>query len=391
MPIPHASKLDPIRKAAILISTLDHRVADKLLERMSDAQASLVRSVAMELDEIPEAEQQLVMQEFLGTGNRGGEPDDAGVELDEELARKLATGADTVKRPAAPSAHEETPFGFLCDAEMDGVALHLENENPQIIAIVVAHLPPRQAAELLKHFEPQLQASLLRRIAELDTADRDVVGEVEHYLKALLHDDLRAARNRAIGLSTVTSILTAAGASRGQIISSLTRHDRQLAQQLRKPQRRLAVPFNREPEACETATVEQPLAMKRHEPRQWNEPTPTTPAPTRAAPNTAETFAITFDELTQLSDSELALVFRQSDSKLALFALAGAAPNFVARLLKQLPARESKLLREHMEQLGPLRLSDIEQAQESIAAIAGRLIASDDIAVPSSKHFAGAA
>ncbi|MDA1053680.1 MAG: hypothetical protein O3C40_24795 [Planctomycetota bacterium] len=389
MPTPHSTKLNPIRKAAILISTLDHRVADELLERMSDEQAAIVRGVAMELGEISEEEQELVLQEFLGTGGPTGEADDSGIELDEELARKLAASEGLVGRPHSSSEQQEAPFRFLSDAETDAIAKHLEYENPQIIAVVIAHLPPRQAADLLKHFEPRLQASLLRRIAELETTDRDVVREVEKHLKLLLHDDLRVARNRAIGLSTVASILTAAGESRGQLISSLTRHDRHLARQLRNPTRRTG-------SAKEHGEGElQPAAMtKQHPEKQFAESQSAPITLNNSSPKAlrvSDTEAVSFEQLARLGDTDLARVFRESDSKLALLALAGATPEFVNRLLKQLPAREGKSLRRRMEQLGPLRLSDIEQAQNTIAGIADHLIAAGAIHSPRPEHFAVAA
>lgn len=391
MPKPNAAKLDPIRKTAILISTLDRRVADELLERMPDEQAALVRSVAMELDEVPENEQQLVMQEFLGTGGSIERPDDAGIELDEELARKLAAGESFVERPRTTSEPEEPPFRFLCDAEVDAIAKHLEHENPQIVAVVIAHLPPRQAADLLKHFEPQLQASLLRRIAELETTDRDVVREVEKHLKVLLHDDLRAAKNRAIGLSTVTSILTAAGETRNQLISSLTRHDRQLAHQLRHPTRHAVIAADHAVGKLPRAANQKQPEAKQPEPGELHKPLRTAPAPTPATRYLADPVVVTFEELSQLSDADLAMVFRESDSKLALLALAGATPEFVDRLLKNLPTQEAKSLRRTMEQLGPMRLNDIEQAQNTIAETAGRLIAAGTINRPQPEHFAVAA
>jgi flagellar motor switch protein FliG len=372
------TKLDPIRKAAILISTLDHRVADELLDRMSDEQAALVRRAAMALDDVSESEQKLVMREFLGSGGPVDELDDSGIELDEELARKLAASESYAEHPRTSSEPDESPFRFLCDAETDAIAKHLRDENPQIIAVVIAHLPPRQAADLLKHFQPQLQANLLRRIAELDTADRDVVREVEKHLRMLLHDDLRAAQNRAIGLSTVASILTAAGETRGHLVSSLTRHDRQLARQLRTPIRRDESTDNRR---------EGEIGSRLHDSDKSLPAAPThSPVTTQVTDN-----AVNFEELARLCDSDLALVFRESDSKLALLALAGATPAFVGRLLKQLPPREAKSLRRRMERLGPLRLSDIAEAQSAIAEIADRLIAAGAIDSPQPEHFAVAA
>jgi flagellar motor switch protein FliG len=376
---PNSIKLDPIRKAAILISTLDHRVADELLDRMSEEQASLVRSVAMELHDISEEEQKLVMQEFLGSSDPADEADDSGIELDEELARKLAASESYAGRSRTSSEPEELPFRFLCDAESDAIAKHLRDENPQIIAVVIAHLPPRQAADLLKHFEPPLQASLLRRIAELDTADRDVVREVEKHLKMLLHDDIRAAQNRAIGLSTVASILTAAGETRSHLASSLSRHDRHLAEQLRHPKRHAAVPEKRR--EIETGAMTRDAAN----------PVPIAPTPSPVTSNAPDANTVSFEELSRLSNAELALVFRESDSKLTLLALAGATPAFVDRLLKQLPTREAKSLRRRMEQLGPLRLSDIAEAQATIAKVAEGLIAAGAIDSPQPEHFAVAA
>lgn len=376
---PNSIKLDPIRKAAILISTLDHRVADELLDRMSEEQASLVRSVAMELHDISEEEQKLVMQEFLGSSDPVDEADDSGIELDAELARKLAASESYVQRSRTSSEPEEPPFRFLCDAESDAIAKHLRDENPQIIAVVIAHLPPRQAADLLKHFEPPLQASLLRRIAELDTADRDVVREVEKHLKMLLHDDIRAAQNRAIGLSTVASILTAAGETRSHLASSLSRHDRHLAEQLRHPKRHAAVSEKRR--EIETGSTTRDAAN----------PVPIAPPPPPVASTAPDANTVSFEELSRLSNAELALVFRESDSKLTLLALAGATPAFVDRLLKQLPTREAKSLRRRMEQLGPLRLSDIAEAQATIAKVAAGLIAAGAIGSPQPEHFAVAA
>ena len=391
MPNPNTTTIDPIRKAAILISTLDHRVADQLLERMSDEHASLVRNTAMDLDEIPEHEQALVMQEFLGTDTPDDEADVGGVELDEELARKLATHETVTEPPISISESDDVPFRFLHDTEAELLVSHLEHENPQIIAVVMAHLPPRQAAALLKRFESPLQASLLRRIAELDTADPDIVREVEKHLKMLLQDDLRAAQNRAIGLSTVSSILTAAGETRGQLVSSLTRHDRQLALQLRDPAHAVVAPRTSSDVKPDGEPIEPQHRAKHFEADEPHEPTPASPARASTKHHTSDTVTVTFDELATLSDRDLALVFSESDSKLALLALAGASPAFVEHLLKQLPPRAAKSLRQRMEQLGPLRLSDIEQAQSEIAEIAGRLIVAGTINAPKPEPFAVAA
>lgn len=406
MTSPNTKTLDPIRKAAILISTLDHRVADELLERMSDEQAALVREAAMEMDEIPEEEQKLVMQEFMGIDDTEASDasinkiDDEGIELDEELARKIAEGDAFDTSPRQAIVDHEPPFRFLCDADAATIAKHLADENPQIIAVVLAHLPPRPAAELLQKFEPVLQANLMRRVAELDTADRDIVLEVERHLQMLLQDELRAAKNRALGLSTVSSILSAAGGSRGQLISSLTRHDRQLAHQLREPHRH-SIADQHALSDHKAAVGSLPRVNHSHRAARDDQRQQSTNRPMNDSPalrihhseNTDKdnTISFHFDELTHLSNSELALVFSRSDSKLTMLALAGASPQLVNRLLKQLPNREAKAFRKRVDQLGAVRLSDIEHAQAAIAHIAAKLITDGEIAPPEIEHIAVAA
>ena len=178
-------------------------------------------------------------------------------------------------------------------------------------------------------------------------------------------------------------------------MTSLTQHDRQLAHQLRKPLR--------EPHATH---LDYKDSLREENITAQPEPVPFrglarhTHTTSDRAPHFSDqgqvsekpdSTAISFEQLSRLSDADLALVFRESDSKLSLLALAGATPSFVDRLLKQLPSREAKALQRRMEQLGPLRLSDIAQAQNAVAAIADRLISIGAIRKPEPKHFAVAA
>src|SRR5204863_8788790 len=93
-----------VRKAAILISTLDSASGDALLEQMTPEVAERVRNALMELDEIPSDEQAAVIADFLGRGER---EQDGGVEMDASLSRRIEN--------ELPAAHEhivnDSPFG----------------------------------------------------------------------------------------------------------------------------------------------------------------------------------------------------------------------------------------------------------------------------------------
>ena len=98
-----------------------------------------------------------------------------------------------------------------------------------------------------------------------------------------------------------------------------------------------------------------------------------------------------FDDLASLDDSSLARVFREAEPQAALVALAGAGPALADRIRRQLPWREARDLRLEIERLGPIRLSDVECAQQHLADVAGRLIQQEALAPPKNRRFVVAA
>jgi flagellar motor switch protein FliG len=397
MPKQPSEQIDPVKKVAILVSTLDHRVADALLERLPEDQAARVRNAAMNLAEIPQADRERIAQEFMGTGQfsvpegPAGAHDDPGVELDDSLLQKLASPTTYSAETAIRQEREVPPFRFLHEATTDAIAKQLQYENPQVIAVVVAHLPPRQAADVLTCFDPQAQADILRRVSELDPTDADVLRDVEKHLKLLLADEIRAEQNRAAGLSAVASILEAAGDNHPGLVTSLAEHDRGLASMLKRDTTEPPiVQPPREPQkvpATADRSPSKPRLSRKARRIRASKPVDKPQAPEPAIDPTP----ISFDELSLLNDEDLAKVFRGADAKLTLLALAGASPSFVERLLGQMESDESNSLRRRMEEMGPMRLGDIEHAQRNLAEMAGRLAARGEIRTPEVKRFAGAA
>src|SRR3954470_20047031 len=128
-----------LRKAAILVSVLDTASADALLEQMGPA-ADRVRRAVMQLDDVAEEEQAAVIQEFLGFGGKQ-QGDDADSEVSWDLP-----DPDAIPIVRQPAVEEKTgsngnrPFAFLVDTEPAKFSEHLQRENPQLAAVVLAHL-----------------------------------------------------------------------------------------------------------------------------------------------------------------------------------------------------------------------------------------------------------
>ena len=394
-----------LRKAAILVAALDTDSADALLQRMGAERAELVRNTILQLGSVSEQEERLVLDEFISAGGAARDIDDGGVELAGSLAAEIAaSGAASDGETQTGDLPElATPFQFLQDTTAEQLVPHLRGEHPQLIAVVVAHLPSNKAAELIKRLIPTLQVSVLRRVAELDTTSPEVLRDVERELELLLSDHLDAARQRSAGLAAVATILDAAGTERSELLANVTQHDRSLAIQLGQSQLPAApVPTIEKrvtPVSSGSSSVEyakRPVVRPQRttnrdrnasSQRTWDSDA----QPDHGHDHPAQLPEIEFASLSELEPSALAVLFRQIEPQISLLALVGANAEFLERILQHVPAREAKLLQRKMQAMGPLKLTDIERAQRRVARKAAELLAAGRLVLPKSKRFAAAA
>jgi flagellar motor switch protein FliG len=356
-----------LRKAAILISSLDAPAADALLDQMGPEQAAKVRSAMMELDEIPASEEQQVLAEFmqrhsspaLAQALRAGEPD---VELDISPA-----GAD-VSPPAEPTAQREMPLQFLASAAPDQLARALLAEQPQTIAAVIAHLAPEQTAGVLERLPPELATESLERMASLSPLAPAVLADLEKGLQR------RMARQGppAPGSPADKRVSAVIGAmdfrQRERLLLQLSRRNAALVDRLG-----LSPATGDLGPAAAYKTAHFRYRLQRSEPS--------------APKDEAEPPVLGFADVAQLDDESLRAVFAATEPAVVLLALTGAHERLLNRVLRQLPARDAAVLRERIEHPGPVRLREIDQAQEQLAKVASRLAREGAIRLPHSARL----
>lgn len=366
-----------IRKAAILIASLDNASGDALLEQMSPEVAERVRNALMELEEIPAGEEQQVLADFLGRGSGG---DDGGVEFDPALAQRFEEempseqGYPRLHSPDAPIPTSEPPFYFLRDAEPSLLASYLEKEHPQTAAVVISHLPPEQAAGVLELMPAEISTEALRRMAWLDDLSSDVLRDVERTLRAALLPKMRRPETRMAGLASVQAVLSAIkGSRRNDLLNRLAEQDHGLVQQLGMGGQPETSHFQyrlEPPPLLETADFA--ISQTRGHAGQYD-----------------ESIAEEFEELFSLDDRDLRRVFAAAELPMLVLALTGSDDKIAHRILKQLPAQEAEILRQRLTHPGPLRLRDIEAAQREIVHIAHSLASRGEITL-TSRTFAAA-
>ena len=207
-----------IRKAAVLVASLDVDTADMLLGQMPPQQADEVRREVLELGELDPVEQKRVIDEFFRIGPLMPEQEPPGLQLDDAVLNRLARPIDeyvpTISSPAlqheepqfdssrhdhsrqhkfeVPSAIDHShsndpPFSFLHDAEPEALVPLLEREHPQAIALVLAHLPAERAGHVLARLPAAMQTDVIRRLVDMEETDPHVVRDVERAVAAWLN------------------------------------------------------------------------------------------------------------------------------------------------------------------------------------------------------------
>jgi|GEM_PF-1246462 len=247
----------------------------------------------------------------------------------EDLYSSLsAEGRGSWPNSREPGPAKRRPFERLQSSEATTLAQILCSERPQVIALVLSHLPPDQAGQVLAKFAPALQVEVLHRLIDLEETDGEILREIEQALEVRLNQLVQAGRRRRAGLSAVRNIVeTADRHTRGQILGSLQLFDRELAQQLAPP-----VPE--------------------------------------------------FEDLVFLDDLSLRELVAAADPLVLQLALVGAPESFLHRVMALLPPQERILLKERIEELGPTALRDIDEARHRLCLLAQQLAAAGQIDLP---------
>lgn len=316
-----------IHKAAILVASLDQAATDLLFEQLGPACAALVREAVMALDEIDPEEQRRIIEEFRRIGPMVPDKSPAGIELDHLTLGQTflpvpPDGDDTWESHSAADTEQPSslPFSFLHSAEEEKLLQLLSSERPQTIALVLSHLPPQRAGEVLALFAPPLQVEVVRRLVDLEDTDPETLRQVEEALEARLSRQFAMKQNRSAGPDAVARILASCNSRVvGGILDNLAAYDRPLAER-----------FGRQ--------------------------------------------SLRFDDLMQLDDGTLLATFRAAGAKVAQSALLGASPKLVERVLRRMKPEEANILQRRLDRPGPIGLSDIEDARQQIALLAERTL-----------------
>jgi flagellar motor switch protein FliG len=305
------------QKVAIFLLQIGQERAAKVLRTMRESEVAEIMAEIARLRNVDSGTADDVLDEFRDLAESKITLTSGGLELartilEESVGEQKAN--EILDRVTAGLV--ELPFEFLRKADPRQVLSFIQDEHPQTIALVMAHMPPEQAAMVMGGLAESLQRDVACRLATMDRTSPDVIEHVEKVLERKLSSVLQPGElTVAGGVQSLVDILNRSDrATERMILEGLERNDPDLADEVRQ---RMFV----------------------------------------------------FEDITQLDDRSIQLILRQVDNKDLAIALKGVGQNVRDKILRNLSERAAANLNEEIGLLGPVRLKQVEEAQGAIVRI----------------------
>ncbi|HEX4054040.1 MAG TPA: flagellar motor switch protein FliG [Tepidisphaeraceae bacterium] len=314
------AELSGVRKSAILLLSLTQEQAAEILKRLPPEAVEEVSREIAGLGDIAIDTRKEIFGEFYNLALANAYLSEGGLEYAKALIRKSLSDDDANRVIKQVTQQvQTTPFSFLQKAESENLLTFIQDEHPQTIALILAHLPPQKASEILVGLPSQKQIEVVKRVANMEQTNPEVIKEVERGLEHRLSDIVSQTFEKAGGVDTVAEILNLADRSTEKgIMEGLEAEDPDLVEQIRR-------------------------------------------------------LMFVFEDILLVNDKGIQSVLKEVDNEELALALKTASEELKQKIFKNMSERAAQLIQEDMQYMGPVRVSDVEAAQQKIVDIVRRL------------------
>ncbi len=308
------------QKAAILLISLGPELSAQIFKHLQEEEIEQLTLEIANIRKVPPEKRDEIFQEFYQMCIANEYISQGGIEYARELLEKALgaqKAAEIIGRLTA--SLQVRPFDFVRKADPGQLLNFIQGEHPQTIALILAYLDPEKAAAVLSALPPERQVDVARRLAVMDRTSPEVLKEVERVLERKLSSVLTQDYTSAGGVKSLVEILNRADrATEKTILEALEVQDPELAEEVKK-------------------------------------------------------LMFVFEDIVHLDDRAVQLVLREVDSHDLALALKGAGEEVMAKIERNMSKRAAQILKEDIEYMGPVRLRDVEEAQQRIVAVIRRL------------------
>lgn len=314
------SNYTSIQKAAIALISFGSEVSALVLKGMPDAdverltiEIANMRDVSAELQEkvVGECHDIFIAREYISQGG----VDFAREILEKAVGHKRAT--EILNR--LESSFQTSGFNLLKSIDTKQLVGVIQNEHPQTIAVILTQLTPPHAASILSELPSELQSEVSLRVATMEKISPDILKEIETTLSAHFEDSAAGDITLSGGSKTMAEILnTIDTAAEKNILQSLEAENAELAAEIKN-------------------------------------------------------MMFVFDDLILLDDRSIQRLLKEVESRDLAVALKAASEEVRTKIYSNVSERVAVMIKEEMEFMGPMRLSDVEAAQQQVVETVRRL------------------
>jgi flagellar motor switch protein FliG len=321
-------ELSGARKSAVLLLTLSQDQAAEVMKRLPPEAIEEVSREIAQMREVTPENRRVVFKEFYQNAMASQHIGEGGLEYAKMLLTRSLSEEDAKKLIKQVTQQvQTTPFSFLQKAESDNLLTFIQDEHPQTIALILAHLQPVKASEILVGLPQQKQVEVVKRIASMEQTNPEVIKEVERGLEHRLSDIVNQTFEKAGGVNTVAEMLNLADRSTEKaIMEGLEAEDPDLVENIRR-------------------------------------------------------LMFVFEDIMLVNDKGIQSVLKEIDNDALALALKTASDELKNKIFKNMSERAAQLIAEDMQFMGPVRVSDVEQAQQKIVDVVRRLEDSGEIVI----------
>ena len=322
-------QLTGIQKSALLFITLGPEASADILKRLPEAEIQKITYEIANISTVTSEQRHSILQEFLEMNKAKDYLLEGGLDYAKELLSK-ALGpqrAGEILNKVAEASQLNRPFAIARKADAQQILNIINYEHPQTIALILCYLQVEKAAQIISELPEEIQSEVALRIATMNTTSPDVIREIEKVLDDKLSTIVKTETTVLGGIDTLVGILNQVDrTTEKNITESLQEQDYELAEKIK---------------SC----------------------------------------MFVFEDILTLDDVAIQRILRDVETKELALALKGASEEVANVIYKNQSKRAAASLKEDIEYLGPVRLTDVEKAQQQIVAVIRRLEDAQEIII----------
>jgi flagellar motor switch protein FliG len=322
------SDISGVQKAAVLLISLGPERSASIFKHLREEEIETLTLEIANTRSISPVTKDQVLDEFYEICLAQQYIAEGGISYAKELLEK-ALGTDKAKEVIGKltASLQVRPFEFIRKTDASQLLNFIQDEHPQTIALILSYLAPSQASTIISSLAPDKQADVAKRIAQMDRTSPDVIKEVEKVLERKLESLVNQDYTIVGGVDSIVDILnTVDRGTEKHIMETLEIDDPELADEIRRKM-------------------------------------------------------FVFEDILSLDDKSIQRVLREVDNNELAVALKGSNEEVQTVIFNNLSKRLAAMIKEDMEYMGPVRLKDVEEAQQKIVNIIRKLEDSAEIII----------